>query len=114
MPESALFPLEPMVALITWFLTWALGRWMVVAERPKLRSALPLVALLLGVALQAVAEVVQGQPLAWSIVLQGLQVAGVTVLGHSALSELLKVVSTDDSNSPPTADAVGTTPSGRE
>jgi hypothetical protein len=87
---------DPVVALITWALTYAVGRWCPARFKVQVRAILPAIAVLLAVAISAGAAQAQHQPLTIDVVLRGVGAAGAAVLGHSQLRELLKRLETSN------------------
>jgi len=101
---------DPVVVLLSWALTALVGRIVNLTDKPKLRSSLPLVAVLLAVGAQTAFAafndtlMVDGA-LQWSVLLRGLAAGAMAVLGHSQMRELLKLVT--PTNEAPTSGASG-------
>lgn len=85
---------DPVVALITWVLALALGKW-AGRDKSKIRKVkhfLPIVAVLLATFCYALVEQFKGQTaLTPEVVLRGVLAAGTVVLGHSQWRELAKL-----------------------
>lgn len=90
---------DPVVALLAWGLTLLVGKLIDLTQRPKLRTALPIMAVLLAVAARSAIAAMDGTlyldgMFHWDILLRGLAAGAAAVLGHSQMRELLKLVGT--------------------
>lgn len=104
-PATLVDPSDPLVVIITWLLTLLAGKLINLAERPKLRTALPLVLLLVAVASRAAFTASEGvDAFSWDVVLRGLAAAGTAILAHSQLREVLKLLAAPPAE-PPAEDA---------
>lgn len=85
---------DPCVVLITWGLTWGVGRFCT-KHMDRLRHLLPVVALVLAVGARASLDTMLGVPLSWDSVFRGVASAGTAVLGHSQFREAVKALATN-------------------
>ena len=83
---------DPTVVLLTWVLTWLVGKIVSGPKLKQIRHALPVVAVLLAIGLRAGIEASQGDELGLSTVFRGLAAGAAAVLGHSQLRELHKLL----------------------
>lgn len=82
--------LDPVVAALTWALTWAAARW---ALPDRLRPAIPVLALAIAVGGVAAVSAVQGDPVTWHTLLRGLGAGAAAIAGHSGVREAQKALS---------------------
>ena len=83
---------DPVAVLLAWALTMLLGHFIKLADRPKLRTALPIVAVLIAVAVRAGIEAGQGaDALTGEVLLRGMLAGATAVLAHSQFRAVLKV-----------------------
>jgi len=88
---------DPIVVLLTWALTSVVGYFVNLVDKPKLRIALPMVAVLLATGSQAALAAFDGtlvidDAFQWSVAMEGLAAGAMAVFGHSQMRELLKLV----------------------
>lgn len=79
-----------LVVLVSWLLTFAVGKFFSKRGQLKLRALLPSVALLTAVAIEVIFTSLSGQSLSWGIVLKALGEAGTAVIAHSQFREVMK------------------------
>lgn len=87
-PELTMDAADPLVIVLTWVLTWAVGRWMPGLKNH--RKVLPTVAVLIAVFIRAVMESTQGEPLTTQTILHGLSAGAITVMGHAQVRQFTK------------------------
>lgn len=93
--EATLDATDPLVIFTTWALTQIVGNLFDLTERPKLRVALPAIAVLIAVLIRVTgATWTEGwaEGFAWPVLWCGLVDGAIAVLGHSQLREVLKLV----------------------
>lgn len=85
-----------LVILLTWFLTWLVGKFFT-SKQSKMRSALPAVAFLLAFGLEIGYHAINsaGSSLSWALVGRALGEAGAAVIAHSQFREVVKMLSDD-------------------
>jgi len=89
---------DPIVVMLAWVLTALIAHFFTLTDRPKLRAALPSLALLFAVGARAGFAVVQGEPITWTIVGSGFLAGATAVFGHSQFRELIKKTKKDGSD----------------
>lgn len=92
MSDPLLSTTDPLTVAITWALTWGAGKLFDLAEKPKLRRALPMVAVLVALLVRTVIATVEGNPVTLELLGRGLIDGAMAVLGHSQFREVLKVI----------------------
>jgi len=100
-PQKTIDGTDPLVVVLTWALTFGVGKVFKGANLNKARHLLPMVAVLGAVALQAVIQASEGGALSLQSLGTALGAAGVAVLGHSQFSELKKAMSKDAGDEDP-------------
>ena len=79
-----------LVVVISWFLTWAIGKFFNAKGQVKLRKMLPSVAVLTALAIEVVYSSLNGHDFSWGLVVKALGEAGGAVIAHSQFRELVK------------------------
>ena len=79
-----------LVVIISWFMTWAIGKFFNAKGQARLRKALPSVAVLTALAIEVVYSSLNGHDLSWGLVVKALGEAGGAVIAHSQFRELVK------------------------
>lgn len=91
MNEITLDQTDPVVAMIAWALTFAVSKMPKIGESKNLRSALPLVAVLIAVGARTAMDSLSGVAFSWATIGHAIAAGGLAVLAHSQFSELMKV-----------------------
>ena len=82
---------DPGVIALTWFLTWAIGKyapWL----SDKGRPIIPIVAVLIAVGVRAGLDASMGQPIDLESVTRGVAAGAAAVMGHSQVRGLQKAL----------------------
>lgn len=79
---------DPLVAVLSWLLTWGAGRWGLAEEH---RGALPFVALLVAVAARGAIDATSGLPLTLATVASGLWAGACAIVMHDTARGAAKV-----------------------
>ena len=82
-------PSDPIVVLVTWFLTFVVGK--IVKDRGKLdalRHVLPVIAVALAVGIRAGIDSAEGSPLTAQTVVRGIAEGAVAVMANSQVKHL--------------------------
>lgn len=83
---------DPVVVVLTWFLTMLLGKLITRFTLDQYRAALPFAAVVLATGIRVGIDAVMGDPLTWATLARALAAGGVAVLSHSQLREVMKAL----------------------
>ena len=89
-----------LVIILTWLLTWLVGKFLSSKGQTKLRGLLPAIAFLMAIGLEVAYSAITSEDvsLSWGVVLRALGEAGTAVIAHSQFREIVKTMSAKHEN----------------